>query len=69
MKNLRTTIGKIFKKKYDSYGKFDSIFTSKNREIHQFMVRIIIDQIINSNLNQEKIEEYVIQQILPLADR
>lgn len=68
MKKIRAKIVKIFKDKYGSFYKFDSIFTSENKQIHQLMVKIIIDQIINSELTEDEIIEYVIQKILQLVN-
>jgi hypothetical protein len=67
MKNLRFEISKIFKNKYGDYEKFDEIFSDNNRSIHEYMVGIIIDKIMDSDLNEKQIEQFVIQNILPLV--
>jgi hypothetical protein len=67
MKNIRIEIGKIFKNKNGNYDKFDEIFNDKNRSIHEYLVGIIIDKIMDSDLNEIQIEEFTIHNILQLV--
>ena len=63
MKKIRIKLGLIYKNKYGNYDLFDSIFNESNTEIHSKMVSIIMDNIMNTENNEDTIVNIVISNI------
>ena len=64
MKKIRIKLGFEYKKKYGNYELFDSIFNESNTDVHKKMVSIIMDDIMNTNNNEDVIVDTVMLSII-----
>ena len=63
MKKIRIKLGLEYKKIHGNYDLFDSIFNEQNTEVHMKMVAIIMDNIMNTNNNEDIIVNIVIDSL------
>lgn len=63
MKKIRIKLGLEYKNKYGNYDLFDSIFNEANTEVHMKMVGIIMDNIMNTDNNEDIIINIVIDSL------
>jgi hypothetical protein len=61
MKKIRIKLGLKYKNKYGNYDLFDSIYNEQNTEFHMQMVAIIMDNIMDTNNNEDVIVDSIIE--------